>query len=91
MDGGEGYTGRVGVGIVFLWGGSVYGLYGVYGLTCVRLCRTVRRMAKLTVRSQDEELAAWKEAAWLRKTSLSDWVRKVLNANAAKTKEEQGG
>lgn len=47
--------------------------------------------SKLTVRVSEEELAAWKEAAWLRRTSLSDWVRKVLSANAQKTREEQGG
>ena len=47
--------------------------------------------SKLTVRVSEGELAAWKEAAWLRRTSLSDWVRKVLDANAKKTKEELDG
>ena len=73
------------------------------GVVLVRLVRRVRLAfctavpycaymgSKLTVRVSEGELAAWKEAAWLRRTSLSDWVRKVLDANAKKTKEELDG
>lgn len=42
-------------------------------------------MQKLTVRVTEEQLAAWKEAAWTRKITLSDWVRAVLDATAAAT------
>lgn len=46
---------------------------------------------KLTVRVSVEELEAWKVAAHVRRTSLSDWVRQVLSATAAVTKEGDGG
>lgn len=45
-------------------------------------------MPKLTVRVSEEQLDAWKEAAWIRKVTLSDWVRKVLDATAERTKDD---
>jgi uncharacterized protein (DUF1778 family) len=43
---------------------------------------------KLTVRIEEEDLALLKEAAWLRKTSLSQWIRSVTLATAKRTIEE---
>lgn len=43
---------------------------------------------KLTVEVEEEMLALWKEAAHIRQVTLSEWVRRVLNATASKTKEE---
>jgi hypothetical protein len=42
---------------------------------------------QMTVRVTDEELHSWKVAAAIRGVTLSEWVRRVLNATAAKTKE----
>lgn len=44
-------------------------------------------MAKLTVVVSEEQLAAFKVAAHIRRVSLSEWVRAVLAATAAQTKE----
>lgn len=41
--------------------------------------------AKLTVRCDDAELEKWKEAAYVRRMSLSEWVRRVLTAMADET------
>lgn len=43
----------------------------------------------LNVRVSDAELELWKQAAWIRRTSLSEWVRKVLTATAEQTKKEE--
>jgi uncharacterized protein (DUF1778 family) len=43
----------------------------------------------LNVRATKKELELWKEAAWIRKVSLSEWVRKVLTATAEQTKNGQ--
>jgi predicted HicB family RNase H-like nuclease len=48
-------------------------------------------MKKLTVRVTEQELQEWRDAAWLRKVSLSEWVRKVLTATAQETKGGKGG
>lgn len=42
---------------------------------------------KLTVMVSDEMLALWKEAAHIRRVTLSEWVRRVLTATAENTKE----
>ena len=47
-------------------------------------------MPKLTVKTSEQQLVAWKEAAWTHKVSLSEWVRLVLDANASKAKESNG-
>jgi hypothetical protein len=39
---------------------------------------------KLTVRVSEGELAVWREAAWARRASLSDWVRLALDVAASK-------
>lgn len=46
---------------------------------------TPARGKKLTVMAEDAELKLWKEAAWTRRVTLSEWVRKVLNATARST------
>lgn len=46
--------------------------------------------AKLTVRTTDAELERWKEAAHIRRTSLSEWVRRVLDATARDTIAKDG-
>jgi uncharacterized protein (DUF1778 family) len=46
-------------------------------------------MKTLTVRVSEEDLALWKEAAWIRKTSLSQWTRLVLTATAKQTVEKK--
>lgn len=43
---------------------------------------------KVQIRAREDQVAAWKEAAWIRKVSLSEWMRRVLDATAQKTKEE---
>jgi predicted HicB family RNase H-like nuclease len=52
------------------------------------LCTTLPYCAymdsKLTVRASEEELRLWREAAWQRRVSLSEWVRVLLTANAEK-------
>ena len=40
---------------------------------------------KLTVKCGQDELELWKEAAHVRRTTLSEWVRKVLSATATET------
>ena len=45
---------------------------------------------KLTVRAREGELALWREAAWVRRVSLSQWVRLVLTATAERTMREEG-
>jgi len=47
-------------------------------------------MPKITVNVDQAQLDAWKEAAWSHKVSLSQWVRLILDANAAKAKESRG-
>lgn len=43
---------------------------------------------KLTIRcDDDEQMERWKEAAHIRRASLSEWVRKVLDATAQRTIE----
>lgn len=44
-------------------------------------------MKKLTVNVDEETLALWKEAAHIRRTTLSEWVRVVLTATAKSMKE----
>jgi hypothetical protein len=39
-------------------------------------------VTKLTVKCSDEEIAAWREAAWDQRLSLSAWVRTRLNGGA---------
>jgi hypothetical protein len=60
-------------------------------------CSTIRRMDSndstdvqyrertLTIRVHGAELDQWKQAAWVRKVSLSEWVRRVLTATAEST------
>lgn len=43
---------------------------------------------KLTVQAEEEELALWREAAYLRRSTLSAWVRRVLTATATSIKEK---
>ena len=43
---------------------------------------------KLTVKVDTSELELWKEAAHIRRTTLSNWVRRTLTANAERTKKE---
>ena len=43
---------------------------------------------KLTVLVEDETLELWKEAAHIRRSSLSAWVRRVLTATAESVKEK---
>lgn len=48
---------------------------------------------KLTVKTDERELELWKEAAYSRRVSLSEWVRRTLTANAEQTtgkKEDDG-
>jgi hypothetical protein len=72
------------------WGLFGYGWYGRYvDLGTALLYGTA--MAKLTVKVSEEELAAWKVAAHIRRTTLSGWVRQVLSATAAAMKEGNGG
>lgn len=40
---------------------------------------------KLTVKVSEHELELWKEAAYRRRVSLSEWVRRVLSATAEQT------
>ena len=42
---------------------------------------------KVQIRASAEQVAAWKEAAWIRKVTLSEWMRRVLDATAQSTKE----
>jgi uncharacterized protein (DUF1778 family) len=49
---------------------------------------TVMTDTKVQIRATDEQVAAWKEAAWIRRVSLSEWMRRVLDATAKSTKEE---
>jgi uncharacterized protein (DUF1778 family) len=42
---------------------------------------------RLSIRVPERELELWKEAAWVRKVSLSEWTRSVLSATAAQTLE----
>ena len=59
-------------------------------MTCtVWTVMTDMTKTKVQIRASDEQVAAWKEAAWIRKVSLSEWMRRVLDATAAKTKEEE--
>lgn len=44
---------------------------------------------KVQIRASQEQVEAWKEAAWIRKVSLSEWMRKVLDATALATKESE--
>ena len=44
---------------------------------------------KVQIRASHDEKDAWKEAAYLRRVSLSEWMRRVLNATAQKTIEEE--
>jgi predicted HicB family RNase H-like nuclease len=41
---------------------------------------------KVQIRASEEQVREWKEAAWIRKVSLSEWIRKVLDATAQQTK-----
>jgi uncharacterized protein (DUF1778 family) len=45
-------------------------------------------MTKVQIRVEKEQVALWKEAARLRRVSLSEWMRKVLDATASETVEE---
>jgi len=45
------------------------------------------RAVRVTIRVTPEEREAWKEAAWLRRVSLSEWMRRVLTHVADQTKE----
>ena len=38
---------------------------------------------KVQIRVEEEQLAAWREAAHVRRVSLSEWMRQVLDATAA--------
>jgi predicted HicB family RNase H-like nuclease len=40
---------------------------------------------KLTVMVEEEEIQVWKEAAFARRVSLSEWVRRVLTSIAEQT------
>lgn len=44
---------------------------------------------QVNLRVDDKELAAWREAAYLRRKSLSEWIRTVLNATAESMKEKR--
>ena len=45
------------------------------------------RAVRVTIRVTPQERDAWKEAAWTRRVSLSEWMRRTLSATAAATKE----
>ena len=49
---------------------------------------TVMTETKVQIRATTAQVTAWKQAAWLRKVTLSEWMRRVLDANAQSTKEE---
>lgn len=40
---------------------------------------------KLTVKCHSSELDRWKEAAHIRRSNTSEWVRRILNDAAEKT------
>ena len=42
---------------------------------------------RIALRASPEQIAQWKEAAWIRRVSLSEWMRQVLTATAQATKE----
>jgi uncharacterized protein (DUF1778 family) len=44
---------------------------------------------RVTIRTSRDEREAWKEAAWKRRVSLSEWMKRVLNATASQMKEEK--
>ena len=44
---------------------------------------------KLTVKTDERELELWKQAAYSRRVSLSEWVRRTLTANAEQTTGEK--
>lgn len=43
---------------------------------------------KVQIRATEEQVAAWKNAAYIRHVSLSEWMRKILDATAKATREE---
>jgi predicted HicB family RNase H-like nuclease len=57
--------------------------------TCSTVLHVSTQEKSLNVRATKKELELWKEAAWIRKVSLSEWVRKVLTATAEQTKNGQ--
>ena len=65
--------------MVVLYVSLTYMLYMLYGGGMVK--------KQMTIRVSEEELRVWREAAFLRRVSLSEWVRRVLSAMAA----SQGG
>ena len=48
-----------------------------------------RMDTSLHVLVSSEERELWKEAAWYRRVSLSEWCRKVLTATAESTMRER--
>ena len=63
-----------------------------YVMTCTTVMThvvwTVMTQTKIQIRATEEQVSLWKEAAWIRKVSLSEWMRRVLDATAEKTKED---
>jgi uncharacterized protein (DUF1778 family) len=49
----------------------------------------VERTKRLCVRVAPEEEELWKEAAWLERQSLSDWLRALANQAAARRVEKE--
>lgn len=43
---------------------------------------------KVQIRASEEQVKIWREAAYIRGVSLSEWMRKILDANAHKVVEE---
>ena len=49
---------------------------------------TVMTDTKVQIRASVQQVEAWKEAAYIRRVSLSEWMRRVLDATASSTKED---
>lgn len=60
-----------------------YTFYTLWRMDSVE--RTDKRSKSLNIRVEEKEMELWREAAWVRKVTLSEWARRVLSANAEKT------
>lgn len=71
-----------------LWRAS-YTCYTLFNMKNVKEVKEVKGVKQLNVRAPEAEMQLWKDAAWERKVSLSEWVRKVLTATAQATVSER--
>ena len=47
----------------------------------------MQQMKRVTVAAEEPQIQAWREAAHIRRVTMSEWIRRVLDATAKATRE----